>query len=83
MSYRVELVKQAQKDLRGLSGGNLERVASALEDMKENPCGGDHKKLKGSEIHRTRVGNYRILFSLDSSARQVLVRRIVDRKDAY
>jgi len=43
--------------------------------MKANPVFGDVVKLKGTDAFRRRVGDYRIIFTIDFEGRRV---RLVD-----
>jgi mRNA interferase RelE/StbE len=40
-------------------------------------------KLAGQDDHRIRVGDYRIVYSIDDGDRLVLVARIAHRRDVY
>jgi mRNA interferase RelE/StbE len=39
--------------------------------------------LSGGEGHRLRVGDYRILYAIDDSAKKVIVYRVKHRREAY
>jgi len=38
---------------------------AALDAMQEDPLAGDVVKLKGTDAFRRRVGDYRIIFTID------------------
>lgn len=84
MSFEVQLNKRAKRDLQGLAPGVQAKVISGLREFRTNPFAGDHKKLRGvRDGHRRRIGDYRIIYTVDSKTRLVLVVGIKDRKDAY
>ena len=83
-SYQVTLQSRATRDLDRFAADVLEQLAAAINELSQEPRGPGTKKLKGSaNIYRKRSGNYRILFEIDDAAREVIVHRVVDRKDAY
>lgn len=88
MVWRIEFVDAAKKDLskldkqaaRRITGFLRERVAS-LEDPRSIG-----EALKGSqlgEFWKYRVGDYRIIASIEDGALCVLVVKIGNRKEVY
>ena len=59
------------------------RILDGLEELEENPRHKNVKKLADKEGYRLRVGDYRVLFSIDDQTRDILVYQIKQRKDAY
>lgn len=81
MRYRLFISEQAIEQLRALPKELRRNIGFRLEFMCDD-LQGDVKKLKAQTDHyRLRVGNYRILFTLDSGAIAVYAVRV--RKDAY
>ena len=83
MSWTVEVQRPAEKELAALSLQARERVASALRAMEDDPFPHGVKKLKARDGYRVRVGDYRILFTVNRAARLVRVGAIGHRKDVY
>ncbi|CAK0743888.1 mRNA interferase RelE/StbE [Azospirillaceae bacterium] len=79
MPYVVHLTNRAEKGLRKLPAADLDRILSALEEMESDPLAGDVVKLKGSDHFRRRVGNYRIVFSVDGERVIVVVMDVLRR----
>ena len=65
MSFTVYVSNRAQRNLKGIPATDLKRIMAALEAMQQDPLSGDVVKLKGTDAFRRRVGNYRIIFSID------------------
>ena len=82
MTYRVVLTKAAGRDIRRTAPEIRERIHSAVLDLEEDPRG-QAEKLSGLQGYRKRVGNYRVIFDVDDSAREVWVTRVRHRRDAY
>lgn len=65
MSFTVNLSNRAQRSLKGFPAADLRRIAAAIDTMHSDPLAGDVVKLKGTDAFRRRIGNYRIIFSID------------------
>jgi len=44
---------------------------------------GDVVKLSGSDTYRLRVGDWRLIFSLEEGGLVILALRVLNRRDAY
>jgi mRNA interferase RelE/StbE len=83
--YQLRLEKRATRALEKISEPVKSRVINALEEMARDPFSGDIKALQGEwkGFYRRRVGDFRIIYSVDSDIKIVNVESIVNRKDAY
>ncbi len=82
--YSVVVSKSAQKELQDLPTIVIQRIVPALKLLAENPRPVGSKKLKGStNAWRIRVGDYRVVYSIEDEIRIVDVRKIGHRKDIY
>jgi mRNA interferase RelE/StbE len=77
------ITDNAKRDMERIPRGDLTSIDAAIAALASNPRPTQSKKLAGTEGYRRRVGNYRILYSIDDSRREVTVLRVKDRKDAY
>lgn len=81
MKYQVELKPRAERDLKGLSAADRERVVERLRWL-EDDLRGDVKRLtQHFPEYRMRVGDWRVLFEVVGN--QVIVYRIRNRREAY
>ncbi|MBC7568270.1 MAG: type II toxin-antitoxin system RelE/ParE family toxin [Spirosoma sp.] len=84
MSYTITFKKSASKQLRKLPKAVLANVASAVDDLANEPRPDSCKKLKGTDdVYRIRVGDYRVLYTVDDSIITVEVIKVGNRKDVY
>ena len=87
MTYRVEIAKSAQKQMRGLPIQAQERIAENIGLLAHNPRNPmlDVKVLTNDRDarYRLRVGVYRIKFNQDDVVRIISIVKIAHRKDAY
>jgi mRNA interferase RelE/StbE len=79
-TYKIEFEKAAQKFLDKQDKESRIRLYKAIYKL---PDGTDIKKLKGCNLYRLRVGNYRILYSVDDTIRVITVENIDNRGEVY
>jgi mRNA interferase RelE/StbE len=82
--YSVELKPSARKELEKLPAEFIERVFPRLEALGDEPRPAGCKKLKGGQQEwRIRVGDYRVVYTIDDAKLRVSVTRIRNRSDVY
>lgn len=84
--YDIQLSTRAQKDLRALKKTpQFDRILSSLRVLSENPFPLQSKKLKNyaQADFRLRVGDYRILYSVDPIRRVIVVAGMFHRQSGY
>jgi len=82
MSYIVFLHPNVIKFLRKLSKSDVNRIKSKLEELTE-PYSVKAVKIKNKDAFRIRVGDYRILYTVDDSKRVVVVFKVDKRGRVY
>ena len=81
MKYSVDLKPRAEKDLRNLSRQDQHRIVEKLR-LASDDLHGDIKRLvQFQPSYRLRVGNYRVLFDIESD--KIVVYRVLHRREAY
>jgi mRNA interferase RelE/StbE len=84
VSYRVEVRPSALKQLASLPRAVLVRVDAAIQALGSDPRPVGVKKLSGQEsVYRVRVGDYRVVYTIDDQAVLVLIVRVAHRRDVY
>ena len=82
--WRFELTRTALRDLRRLDAQVRQRVNAALVVLAEDPHASTSlRKLTGRAETRLRVGDWRVLLTLDTEARLIVVLRVLPRDRAY
>jgi mRNA interferase RelE/StbE len=88
MAWRIEFDRRAEKELAKLEPAATDRILRFLRDRVaklENPRS-IGEALKGSKLGdfwKYRVGDFRIIVSIEDDRVTVLVLRIGDRKEIY
>ena len=82
--YTVQVKPSARKELEALPDGVLTRVLEKIEALGDVPRPTGCKKLKGYKDHwRVRVGDWRVVYVIDDSAKLVSITRIAHRREVY
>ncbi len=82
--WHVVVMKQPQKILRRMPKDLRERIRQSIWILADNPFPPGHRKLVGStNNYRIRVGDWRIVYTVENEQLLVLVIRIAPRGSAY
>ncbi|HDM26877.1 MAG TPA: type II toxin-antitoxin system RelE/ParE family toxin [Candidatus Bathyarchaeota archaeon] len=82
MKYRVYWTKTAVKDLKRLGRRISERIIDTVEEASLNPLR-FFKKLKTAPLYSLRVGDYRVIASIDHKKQSIIVLAVEHRRKAY
>jgi mRNA interferase RelE/StbE len=83
-SYNIAFKPSVEKDLRPLPRSVVARVMERIESLRAEPLPRQAIKLSGAErLYRVRVGDYRIVYEIDTQARQVTIHYVRHRREVY
>ena len=83
-AYRVLFKPSVEKDLGKLSKDLVSRVLKRIEMLLEQPYPKQAAKLEGAEaLYRLRVGDYRIIYSVDTRHRRIMIHYVRHRREVY
>ena len=83
-SYNVDFKPSVHKDFRRLPRLVVERVMKRIERLKDEPLPHGVEKLEGAErLYRIRVGDYRIVYEVDTQAKGIMILYVRHRREAY
>jgi mRNA interferase RelE/StbE len=84
MSFNVIVHKHAVKAISRFSEDDQKRILAALHELKSDPFFGDVKPLKPLKgLFRRRIGEYRIIFSVNFEQSEVIIFKVDVRESAY
>jgi mRNA interferase RelE/StbE len=85
MSYGIELLPAARRQLRKLPQPAQEQIRSLIDALKQDPRPAGCKALKGDlkGFYRVRTGDYRVIYAIRDDVLLILVVKIADRREAY
>ncbi len=84
MNYKIEFAKHAAKQFKALPRQEQQRLKNKIDHLEIDPRPPGVVKLSGEKnLYRIRVGNYRIIYSIQDSRLLILIVKIGHRKDVY
>ena len=82
--YTITFTRSARKELEALDAKIVNRLFPKIENLAKEPRPAGCRKLTGNKyLWRIRVGNYRIVYSINDEKYLVDIIAVRDRKDAY
>ena len=82
--YAVSFRRSAEKDLRRLDAATQQRVLRVTTSLARMPRPVGCRKLHGSDnAFRIRVGDYRIVYTVDDEVLVVAIERVRHRREVY
>ncbi|MDJ0660000.1 MAG: type II toxin-antitoxin system RelE/ParE family toxin [Crocosphaera sp.] len=83
-SYKIKWKTSAKKELKRLDKKAIIRLLEAIESLANNPYPAGVKKLVNSgDSYRIRVGEYRIIYEIQSSVLIIYIIKIGSRQNIY
>ena len=81
--YEVRLTRQAAKQLASLERSMQLRIAGVIESLSLNPFPPKAQRLRGREAWRVRVGDYRLVYTVNQGELMIVVVRLAHRREVY
>jgi mRNA interferase RelE/StbE len=84
LPYTIEILPAALKQLQALPRPDQRRIRDRIDRLADNPRPYGSSKLEGADdLHRIRVGQYRVIYSIQDKDLVVVVVRVGNRRDVY
>lgn len=83
MNYIVFLKKSVEEELEYLQVKLYDKIVKSIVLLKNNPRPRNAKKLYGGKGYRIRVGDYRVLYTINDLEKKVEVYSVAHRKEVY
>ena len=83
IKFEVEVKASALKELKKLQRKDRLRISGVITSLSVNPLPPASIKLAGRDGYRIRIGDYRLIYTVNASKLIVLVIKIGHREDVY
>ncbi|MBI4357794.1 MAG: type II toxin-antitoxin system RelE/ParE family toxin [Candidatus Omnitrophica bacterium] len=82
--YKLLIIPKAEKQILDLPRSIIAQITSKIEALAQNPRPFGAKKLAGQGGgYRLRSGDYRILYTIDDTKKEITIYKASHRKEAY
>jgi len=79
--YNIEWKEHALQNIQKFESSITRRIIKKVEELSKDPFSKDIKRLKGSQDFRLRVGDYRVIFSIQKET--MIILKVGHRKNIY
>ena len=80
---KIFLSSKVDRQLSKLPRKMHDLIVSRIEKLGKTPMPPGSKKLAGRQVWRIRIGDYRVLYTVDSKNKDVIILSVRHRKDIY
>lgn len=81
--YAVLIPKGVEKQIRAVPEPTRKRIVDKIASLAANPRPRGAEKLSDQEDYRIRVGDYRVVYSIEDKKVFVTIGRVKHRRDVY
>ncbi|MBI5124906.1 MAG: type II toxin-antitoxin system RelE/ParE family toxin [Planctomycetes bacterium] len=83
--YNIIIEKKAGKSLKELPEEIIKKIVGTVERLKTDPRPQGSLKLKGrfKNGYRLRMGDYRVLYTVDEKRKEVSIFKVGHRREIY
>lgn len=83
MSYSVYFKPSAEREFKKLDPPIKKRIAKKLEALALKPFPSGSKRLVQSDNFRLRIGDFRVLYTVNEKSKRVWILAVGHRKEVY
>lgn len=80
---KIVLSNKAQKELDKLSDKTALRISRKIFQLETNPYGLGSQKLGGDKGYRIRIGDYRVIYTIEKEHKVITIIKVRHRREAY
>jgi len=81
--YNVAVPHSVAKQIKKLPQQIFKRLLKEIDGLSNNPRPPNYKKLTSTDLFRIRIGDYRVIYSIDDVQRCVVIVRVGHRREVY
>lgn len=91
MAYNIVITESATKEIKRIPAKMQDRILEKIDDLAQEPKPNGYKKLKSFDVpgsdyddyYRVRIGDYRVVYTIENEQITIFVLKIAHRKDVY
>lgn len=83
MGYKLTIETSAEKEISKLQPEIRQRIVEKVGELTNSPRPSGCRKLRVMDGYRIRIGDYRVLYTVDDAREVVTIFRVMKRDKAY
>ena len=83
MRYEVRILRAAEKEMDNIPPHIHTRISGKILSLGDDPRPRAAKKLSGLDEYRIRLGDYRVLYTIDDEEKSVTIFAVGHRREIY
>ena len=83
LMHETRILRSAEKEMNKLPSAIHKRISRRILSLERNPRPRGAKKLSNQQEYRLRVGDYRILYTVDDKDMVVTIFAVGHRREVY
>ena len=83
--YSIVVSRKVEKEIIKLPDHIVKNIGKVIDKLAEDPHPSGSKKLQGTDqnLWRVRVGDYRVIYSIEDVLKIIEIKRVRHRRDVY
>lgn len=82
--FEVSFKPSVERDFLSMPKSAVGRVLNRIDQLKDNPFPRHASKLLGAErLYRIRVGDYRVVYKVDTAEKLIVIQHVRHRREVY
>jgi mRNA interferase RelE/StbE len=81
--YKIRISNRVVKEIDDLPNSAFIRVDDIIQNLKIQPRPFGSIKLTDIEGYRIKVGDYRILYTINDTVKEIEIFKVINRKEVY
>jgi len=81
--YKILITDSAVKELEAIPDKDLKKIVLRIRSLAQNPRPQGSQKLSAQERYRIRMGDYRVVYSIEDKKSEVIIVKIGHRREIY
>ena len=83
MTYGIRFLPFVRKDLRGIPRPAVRLILNAIDRLADDPRPPNCSKLTAHDLHRIRIGTYRVVYEVHDRELVIVVVKVAHRREVY
>jgi len=83
MKYRIQIVPSAERQFQKLQPALQNRIAAKVLSLADHSRPHGSQKLRDTQFYRLRIGDYRVIYSINDSRKIIKILDVAHRREVY